>query len=173
MRRWQAILSYVMISASLVGCALFSEDAKRPKVNEPPEKVFVGSYDDVWRAVMLALQTPRTYPLRSSLMESGVVETEPLRGSMGWVPPFAKDPPSSGQSYRLLIRIIKGDLRGQEAYKVTVLKSMQIERDFISDPEPLETDGFEELTILYRVGRELAIDRALKKAHARTNQRPR
>ncbi len=97
------------------------------------------------------------------------METEVLKGSQAWSPPQATEPPTGGFSYRLLIRVIKGNLSGKLAHKVAVAKSAQIQRDFFSEPESMGSDGLEEKVILYRIDRELQIDRALKRANKRQN----
>lgn len=162
----------VLIGASLcllTGCAVFEEKAGPKLVAGPQEKIFYATFDDVWRATQLALQSPTSYPLRVNNMDTGVMETEVLKGSQAWSPPQATEPPTGGFSYRLLIRVIKGNLSGKLAHKVAVAKSAQIQRDFFSEPESMGSDGLEEKVILYRIDRELQIDRALKRANKRQN----
>jgi len=148
------------------GCALFTDNAV-PKVTGPIERVFRGSQEDVWRAVMLALQSPKAYPLRLSDMDSGTIETEPIKGPSGWQSPFSSEPLSSGYSYRLLIQVIKGEVQGRVVHKVSIRKMAQIQRDFVAEPESIPSDGYEEQAILYRIGREITIDRAIRRAHTR------
>jgi hypothetical protein len=46
---------------------------------------------------------------------------------------------------------------------VTVGKKIERQRDFFDDGQTLESDGWEENVILYRIERELAVDVALTK----------
>lgn len=161
-----------MVTLGFSGCALFEQKAGPKPVTGPQEKVFFASFDDVWRATQLALQSPTAYPLRVNNMDTGVLETEPIKGAQAWSPPHVTDPPTGGVSYRLSVRVIKGNLSGRQAFKVTVLKEASIQRDFFSEPEPIVSDGLEEKIILYRIDRELQIDRALKRANRKQNQKP-
>jgi len=161
------------LTASLwfaTGCALFEEKAGPKPVLGPQEKVFYAEFDDVWRATQLALQSPTSYPLRVNNMDTGILETEMIKGSQTWTAPNATQPPSGGLAYRLVVRVIKGNVGNRHAHKVIVLKDGQMQRDFFSDPEPTPSDGLEEKVILYRIDRELQIDRALKRANKRQNQ---
>ncbi|MGE0763725.1 MAG: hypothetical protein AB7N80_10645 [Bdellovibrionales bacterium] len=153
-----------------LGCAVFEDRAGPKPVGLPQEKVFHGSFDDVWRAMQLALQGPTSYPLRINNMDTGVIETEQVKGSMVWSPPNVEQPSGGGYSYRLIMRVIKGAVSGRQAYKVTVQKVSQIQRDFFAEPEPISSDGLEEKVILYRVDREMQIDRALRRLNKKQNQ---
>lgn len=168
------LISWLLLSFLAVGgasgCALFGDNS-HPQVTGPVERVYQGSQEDVWRAVMLALQSPKAYPLRLSDIDSGTIETEPLKGASGWQSPFSQEPLSSGYSYRLLIQVIKGELKGRLAYKVSIRKVAQIQRDFIAEAEPIASNGYEEQALLYRIGRELTIDRAIRRAHARESKK--
>lgn len=152
------------------GCAVFEEKAGPKPVTGPVEKIFYAGFDDVWRATQLALQSLNSYPLRVNNMDTGVLETEIIKGSQTWMAPHVAEPPTGGYSYRVLVRVIKGNISGRRAFKVTVQKDAQIQRDFFAEPEPVPSDGLEEKVILYRIDRELQIDRALKRANKRQNQ---
>lgn len=154
----------------LVGCAAFEERVGPKPVGLPQEKVFYGSFDDVWRAMQLSLQGPTSYPLRINNMDTGVIETEQVKGSMIWAPPHLEQSSGGGFTYRLTLRIIKGNLQGKQAFKVTVQKQAQIQRDFFAEPEPVPSDGLEEKVILYRIDREMQVDRALRRLNKKQNQ---
>lgn len=151
------------------GCALFSSEKTTVKVVGPVEKVFYGTFDDVWRATAQAMQSPTSYPLRISNMDTALIETEVLKGSQAWFPAHSGTPPSPGFSYRLIVKIIKGNVGKKSAYKVSVQKLATLQRDFFSDPEKLPSDGLEEQVLLYRIDRELQIERGIRKAHNKQN----
>jgi len=161
-------LSLVALATS--GCALFEQKAGPKPITGPQDRVFVGSFDDIWRATQLALQSPTSYPLRVNNMDTGVIETETIKGSLVWVAPHKQEVPGGGLSYRIIVRVIKGNVADKEAFKVTVQKTAQMQRDFFSEAETVPSDGLEEKVILYRIERELKIDRALKRANKRSNQ---
>jgi hypothetical protein len=150
---------------TLNGCALF-EDRKGPiTFFGPREQVYYATYEEVWRASNLVLQS---YPLKVSNMDQGLLETDAIRGLKVWTPPYKNEgSATAGESYKLTLKILKGGLNGKSATKVTVLKDDSIQHDFFSDPRPIPSDGLEEKSLLYRIGREIQTERALNKAQKR------
>lgn len=158
----KATLTAVLLAGgTLVGCSLFdkkpSAHSLMPKINK--QKVFFASYDSVWRAAHSTLK----YPIAVDNQDTGVIETEFIKGVDGWLPPNEARPPSSGIRYKLFMTFARGKTDGKESVRVTIDKKMEILRDFFSEPEPLESDGLEEKVIFYRIERELIINEALKK----------
>lgn len=155
----------LVILVSLGGCALFEERAGPPMMFGPREQVYYANYEEVWRAVNFVLQP---YPLRISNMDQGTLETDMIRGYRIWSPPYKGDNASSSEAYRLTIRVIKGaPLAGKAATKVTIVKEVQVQQDFFSDPRSLPSDGLEEKAVLYRISREIQIERAIARAQKR------
>lgn len=144
-----------------VGCALFRENTGPTPSFAPREQVYYGSYDTVWRAAQIALQS---YPMRINNMDSGVIETEGIRGYKAWTPPYNPNATSGGLNYVLNVRLIKGSTDGRESIKVSILKSIELNPDFFADVKKMPSDGLEEKVILYRISRELQIEKVLEKA---------
>lgn len=152
----------IFLSFSFVsGCALFRENSGPTPSFTPRDQFFFSNYDNVWRMAQIAMQA---YPMRINNMDSGIIETESIRGYKVWTPPFKTELPSGGLSYYINIHIVKGMIDGREAIKVSVSKNTEITQDFFSEPKKLPSDGLEEKAILYRIGRELQIEKALEKA---------
>jgi len=145
-----------------LGCSLFdqrpSANANMAQINK--QKVFFASYDSVWRAAHSVIK----YPIVQENQDTGIIETEYIKGVDGWLPPGTTRPPSSGIRYKLTFTFAKGTADGRESTRVTIDKKMENLRDFFSDPEQLESDGLEEKILFYRIERELVIMEALKKA---------
>jgi hypothetical protein len=154
---------------SLPGCALFEERRGPNSFFGPREQVYYASFDEVWGALNRSLQL---YPLRVSNQDQGIVETDVIRGNRVWTPPHKPERSSnSGEQYRLIVRVIKGNLERRAATKVTVVKETQVQQDFFSDPRAVASDGLEEKALLYRVAREVQIERALNRAQKRINEK--
>lgn len=151
-----------------MGCALIEDRATPNTYYGPRDQVFYANFEEVWRSVNLVLQP---YPLRVSNMDQGVLETDEIRGNRVWSAPYKSDTSSNGETYRITIRVVKGALGAKAATKVTVVKDAQLRVDFFSDPKTIPTDGLEEKSILYRIGREIQIERALAKAQKKQNQK--
>lgn len=152
----------VITGCTIAGCSLFD---KKPSAHQRmgqinKQKVFFASYDNVWRAAHAVLK----YPIAQENQDTGVIETEYIKGVDGWIPPNEQRPPSSGIRYKLTLIFAKGKTEGRESTRVTIEKRMEILRDFFSEPETMETDGLEEKIIFYRIERELIVNEALKKA---------
>lgn len=153
----------VMLNA----CALFEERGGPVMYYGPREQIFYANFEEVWRSVNLVLQP---YPLRVSNMDQGMLETDEIRGFRVYAPPYKSEAAASGETYRMTIRVIKGALSSRAATKVTVVKDSQLRTDFFSDPKSMPSDGLEEKSLLYRIGREIQIERALAKAQKKQNQ---
>lgn len=153
------------VAITLTGCALFEDRSQPVMVYGPREQLYFSDFDEVWRAVNLVLQN---YPLRVSNMDQGTIETDLIRGDKVWTPIHKKEGGKSSLAYQLIIRVIKGKLEGKKATKVVLLKESSVQADFFSDPKQIPSDGFEERTLLYRIGREIQIERALAKAQKKT-----
>jgi hypothetical protein len=164
---WRSKLLLVLITFQVSACALFEERNAPPMYYGPREQVFYASFEEVWRAVNLVLQP---YPLRISNMDQGLLETDIIRGYKVWAPPYKNDVASTGESYHLVVHVIKGALEKRAATKVTIVKDTEVQVDFFSDPKNIPSDGLEEKTILYRLGREIQIERALAKVQKKKNQ---
>ncbi len=161
------ICSFLFI-LSLSGCALFRDNSGPPESFVVRDQMYYGSFDQVWRATQLALQN---YPMKVNNMDLGVIETEAVKGYKVWSPPFKPEVSSGGMAYSLNVRLVKGRSQNREVVKVTILKETQIQKDFFSDPERMPSDGLEEKSILYRIGRELQIEKALEKAQEKANKK--
>ena len=145
-----------------MGCSLFD---KRPSANSQmakitKQRVFFANYDSVWRAAHSVIK----YPIAQENQDTGMIETDYIKGVDGWLPPDVDKAPSSGIRYKLIFTFAKGSADGRESVRVTIDKKMQIMRDFFSEPESIGSDGLEEKILFYRMEREILINEALKRA---------
>jgi hypothetical protein len=148
----------------LSGCALFGDD-KPETVNGPVAKVLVGSYDEIWRATQKAFSN---YPIQVNNLDQGILETDVIKGSQIWQAPFQKSARSPNVRYTISVHVIRGKAQGQESARVLIAKKINLQRDFFSGDEDRQSDGFEEISLLYRIERELQIERSLRKAFEKT-----
>lgn len=145
-----------------MSCSLFDT---RPSVHSKmqtviKQRVYYAPYDTVWTALHKVLK----YPIAQENQDTGVIETEYIKGIDGWLPPGTQTPPSAGIRYKLIFTVAKGKAGNRESARVTIDKKMEILRDFFSPPETIETDGLEEKVLFYRIERELIVSEALKNA---------
>lgn len=164
----RSIFSLVVSTLLFSGCALFKENKGPPPTFAPREQIYHYNFDKVWRATQLALQA---YPMKINNMDLGVLETDYVKGYNVWTPPHKPNARSGGMSYRLIVHVVKGKTDGDSAVKVTLMKELELRRDFFSEPQQLPSDGLEEKSLLYRIERELQIERALERLQNRKNSK--
>lgn len=145
---------------TLIGC-LSSAPKKEPISTE---KEYKATYEATWRAVQ---QTIISYPLKTNNMDVGQIQTASIRGSNLFKVPFKEEAAAGGHRYSLSINVIKA---GPKRTRVSIVKDGSLYRDFISDPEEKTTDGLEEMVLLYRIGRELDIERAVTSSSGKKDQ---
>jgi hypothetical protein len=144
-----------------MGCTSLTAPPSNETSAAPVEKVFQENLDTVWKSVQFAMSK---YAVKINDIESGIFETQFVRGEKAWISPNQDEKTSGGQRYKISIRALKGKLAdGTPSTKVVILKRAEIQRDFFSEFEKLPSDGQEELAIMYRIERELAIAKALAK----------
>ena len=100
------------------------------------------------------------YPMNINNMDTGQLQTLYITGKHRYQAPHqAKKVLPSGFQYRLNINIIKGE----RISRVIISKEVRLQKDFFSDPKELTSDGFEEKMLLYRIKREVVLERLIKK----------
>lgn len=124
------------------------------------QRIFFSSFDNVWRAAHTVLK----YTIATENPDTGMIETEYIKGVDGWLAPDQKKPPSAGLRYKIVMILAKGKTDGRESTRVTIEKRIEVLRDFFSEPDIIESDGLEESVLFYRIERELLIGDALKKS---------
>ena len=151
------ILISLLFSLSFTGCA-----SLQPKQNiqRPVSKVFHTSYEKVWRAVMMAIES---YPIESEDNETGVIKTDFIRGDKIWSLPFQTAISNQHLLYSIQINLIRGQMKNKPVIQVQVLKRNFIQKGFIEDPVSIPSDGLQEKNILYRILREIQIDQNIAK----------
>lgn len=131
-----------------------------PQEDKIYTKSFRASFDEVWRA---AQQAVISYPLKVNNMEQGTIQTTLLRSHTYFKPPHLEKKHAGGYRYDLQLTLIK---ESKTITAVSLQKKLQVYKDFISKPVDLISDGLEETALLYRIEREIEIDRNLTKQSA-------
>ncbi|MDZ4661563.1 MAG: hypothetical protein SGJ18_08080 [Pseudomonadota bacterium] len=164
---WNRLFSLLFVLL-FSGCTTLGIDSEEIKDAGPQTAVLEAPFDKVWRAAQLALAK---YPIKVNNMDSAILETDYIKFEKLWRAPYQKTDPPSGERQLLSIRMIRGAYEDRnEAVKVIVTKIIELAPDFISQPKRKISDGIEERLILYRISRELAIEKALVKANEKETQ---
>lgn len=160
-------LPFIFLAAA--GCSTASQQlAHRLKPGEPVARVFYAKYEDVEAGIKQAMIR---YPQRVDNTEAGIFETDYVKGDARFHSPVDEKPFSPGYRYRIIIRLVRGKDDNKPAVKVWVTKQIEIATDFFADPLEQRSDGLEEDVILYRIGREITLARAMAKATDRENKK--
>jgi hypothetical protein len=137
----------------------------------PVSDVYPYAFEEVEQAIRHAMGR---YPIATDSVESGIFDTEFIKGPARFRAPHRVGIPHPlGYQYRLLVRYVRGKVDDRNVVKVQITKVNQIKRDFFVEPEAIESDGYEEDAILYRVHRELSIKRAIKRINEKENEKNR
>lgn len=147
------IIFFVLMPISLSISSCISFLPQRPPIKEA---IFRSSLQQVWLASEKALAN---YPIAESNIDSGVLKTDYLRGPNCWSSPGHVDNYSAGVRCSLTLQFIKIPENG---IRVRITKTQEIVRDFVAEPERISSDGLEELSVLYRIDRELTIAREIQ-----------
>ncbi|MBC7420050.1 MAG: hypothetical protein H7328_04915 [Bdellovibrio sp.] len=161
-RMLQLIFSFILF-ISISGCSLFEkqpESVDRIIEKASKQKIFYASYDVVWKAAHSVIK----YTIASENQDFGVIETDFVKAVDGWLPPDQTRPQFKSARYKLTFTFAKGKSEGRESTRVTIEKKIEIFKDFISETQMIQSDGLEELSLFYRIEREIVIAQALKKA---------
>ncbi len=164
------MIALICTALTFAGCAeTASEKFKRTlKLNEPVTRIYTAKYEEVESAIKQAMIR---YPQRVDNTEAGIFETDYVKGEARFRSPGKPNDESLGNRYRILIRLVRGKNDDKPAVKVIVTKQIELNRDFFATAEPVPSDGLEEASILYRIGREIVLSRAIVKATERENKR--
>jgi hypothetical protein len=65
--------------------------------------------------------------------------------------------------FRLRVTVAAGKFNGLDSVRVSVRKEQLVERDVLEGERSIETDGVEEQTLLYRIGRLIAIQKKIER----------
>lgn len=147
------ILSFVCL-LTLSGCISFL-----PQRTPIREAVFRGSLQQVWLATEKALAN---YPIAESNIDVGILKTDYLRGPNCWTSPGKSEKYSSGIRCNLYFQFVKIPGSG---IRIRITKTLEMVRDFVSEPESVSSDGLEEMTLLYRIDRELTVAKEIGHLH--------
>ncbi|AZZ37389.1 hypothetical protein CIK05_11495 [Bdellovibrio sp. qaytius] len=163
------LLSLLITAFLLSGCGSQTLQSESPEAiieRASQQKIFYAPYDEVWKAAHSIIK----YTIAAENQDFGVIETDYIKAVDGWLPPFRTKPQYPSSRYKLVISFARGK-KGevQETVRVTIEKKIEVFKDFISEVKTVNSDGFEEKTIFYRIERELVIAKAIKKASENPN----
>lgn len=157
LREMRLIINLLLIIL-LAGCTTSheksDEDYTQVATGGPRSRIFYDDYEKVWKAAQISIAQ---YPLKAYDIDSGTIETEFIGSDNAWLPPHQQSI-QNGVRYKINIRVLKEKKGGLDVINVVILKQVEKKTDFFSNYERLISDGLEEVSILYRIQRELTFE---------------
>lgn len=146
----------ILILLVFTGCATAYKESLGKDTQRTLTRLYLTDFNTCWQSTLEALKKNR---LDISNREGGMILTKwsDNTADKNLVDSFgAADAYLKAQS-RFKVTLSKGFYNGRAAIKVTVLREQLIQKDVLEGWKPTPTDGIEENTLLYRIGRLIAI----------------
>ena len=110
------------------------------------------------------------YPIEVENNEKGYLQTESLKSGTVWKPPFDRSESLGASKYSIHIKLVRGRMDSLPVVKVLVLKKVFVQKGFMSAPQREPSSGLEEKNLLYRMLREISIEKAIARYHQSPSQ---
>jgi hypothetical protein len=167
MRKTSAITAILLATASgaapgMVGCMTAYKKSVGASTQSSFNRVYSTDFNTAWQATLDAMKSIR---LDVTNREAGFLQSRWMDNTKeknfsdgdGTTAPYMR------AQYRFKVSVAKGVYRGVSAVKVSVTREQLAQRDALDDFHPLESDSIEENTLLYRIGRIIAVKTRLAK----------
>lgn len=128
---------------------------------EIPSEIYGADYNQTWQAV---IQVMKRFDISYQNQESGKIKTRWMDNTLqvNFTDSFGSSDAVKAAEFRLMVNVAEGYSYGRKVTKVTVFKRQRVEHDFLQGWKEKQTDGIQEKTLLYRIGRLIENDNKLK-----------
>jgi len=152
--RWLGCALGIALSGS--GCMKAYLQSVGADTDRVETRVYRTDFNTAWQSVLEAL---KSYRLDVSNREGGYLQTRWTENTAerNFFDSYGGTPNYQKAQFRYRVSVIKGMVGGQSSVKVQVQRDQLVQRDVLEGWRPLETDGIEEKTFLYRVGQVVKI----------------
>lgn len=156
------LLFITVLISNFSGCSSYEQFKRITEDFEIPSKIYRAEYTQSWQAV---LQIMKKYDLEDQNQESGIIKTRWIDNTiaLNFADSFGGSNSVKAAKFKVIINVVKGFRGTREVSKITIYKRQLIEQDFLQGWKEIPSDGIFEKTLLYRLGRIMAIDNKLKK----------
>lgn len=146
----------------LFSCSSYEQFKQITEEFEIPSQIYKAEYVQAWQAV---LQIMRKYDLETQSQESGIIKTRWIDNTiqLNFADSFGGNNSVKAAKFKVIVNVVKGFRGSREVTKITVYKRQLVEQDLLQGWKEIPSDGIFERTLLYRLGRIMAIDNKLKK----------
>lgn len=133
-------------------------------------KIYFTDFNTAWQSVLDSLKNTR---LDVSNREGGFVQTRWTDNTVekNFIESYGNTESFLKAQYRFKVTAAKGFFSGKPSVKISVFKEQLVQRDVLEGWRPVESDEIEENTLLYRIGRIIAMrTRITQLEEAKINQ---
>lgn len=142
----------LILAVFAMGCMSAYKKSVGGDTDQVFSKIYIVEYPMAWEAAVDALKAS---PMEVVNRENGTLQTKwidntaerNLIDSAGSVSPYTKT------QYRFRVSLAKGTLEGKNSVRLMVQKEQQVQRDVLEGFRNQETDGVQENSLIYRVGK--------------------
>ena len=157
----RANLLLILFIFSWGGCMSAYKKSVGGDADQIYTQVFLSEYSLAWESAIDALKAS---PMDLVNRENGTLQTKwidntserNLIDAAGSVSPYAK------AQYRFRANLAKGYYDGKASVRVTVQKEQQVQRDVLEGWINQESDGLQENSLLYRIGKVIQSKKGLQ-----------
>ncbi|MFP5490744.1 MAG: hypothetical protein ACLGG0_04545 [Bacteriovoracia bacterium] len=156
-----SLLTKILLLLAITGCASYEKFRQVTEELEMPSKIFKADFNQTWQAV---IQVMKKYDIAQQNQEAGYIKTRWMDNTMevNFTDSFGSNDAVKAARFKLVVNVVKGYRSSSEVSKVTIYKRQLVEQDFLQGWKEITTDGTQEQTLLYRIGRLIETDNKLK-----------
>lgn len=151
----------LLITLLLSSCSSYEKFKMITEELEIPSEIYGADYNQTWQAV---IQVMKRFDISYQNQESGKIKTRWMDNTLqvNFTDSFGSSDAVKAAEFRLMVNVAEGYSYGRKVTKVTVFKRQRVEHDFLQGWKEKQTDGIQEKTLLYRIGRLIENDNKLK-----------
>ncbi|MCY4644406.1 MAG: hypothetical protein OXB88_07290 [Bacteriovoracales bacterium] len=150
-------------------CASYERFRQVTEEFEFPSRLYEATYDEVWQATLFVV---KKFDLANWDQTKGSIKTRWMDNtkSYNFSNVFGFKRHARSAQFQLRVNISKGFRNGREVATVSLYKRQLVEQDALQGTKEVPSDGIEEKTILYRIGRKLKIEKFLNDLEKKREQ---
>ena len=151
----------LLVFLSFTSCASYEKFRQITEELEIPSRVYKADYNQAWQAI---IQIMKKFDIAQQNQEAGTIKTRWMDNTLqvNFTDSFASSEAVKAAEFQLVVNVAEGYSYGQKVTKVTIYKRQRIENDFLQGWREVTTDGIQEQTILYRLGKIIDNDNYLR-----------
>ena len=157
-------------ASGLCGCMTAYKKSVGANTMTSYNRVYVADLNTTWQAVLYYMKSIR---LDVTNREAGFLQSRWMDNTKekNFTDGDGSTAPYMRAQYRFKVTVAKGVYNRVSAVKVTVQREQFAQRDALDDFRPLESDSIEENTLLYRIGRIIAVKTRLARLEEEQTKR--